>query len=431
MNEWKPFVSVIVPIRNSQAHIAKLLETLLAQKYEPGYEIVLVGNIDDQTWQHPSVQVERQPVGSVYFDEQTQRWRKLESATQVEEREILSHEINLVPVGDTSQWENHVLLDPRLKFYEVDYPEEEKPWFGRDTNYKRNYGALVARGEVLFYTDGKIRHEPNWIAQAVSILAREQVESVAGIMLATEESAQTFWGVFTDNALVKRNPDFGRGYRLNRDNFGKRESLPITACWAMTQTAYTRMDKGFPIDFRDSYEDYATAWEMVKVGVDIFVTNEWRVLHKHRQGFRPILLEYARSARGAAQMFTAYPDSPFAIRRDWQVNQVMRALTVGSGLSIGVLVGDVFSPLVIWPYLAVACVMVFMALVLLGGLNIIKIIHTERRFYPRAIIFPVLTLIFIAWFAFSFKLKISEGGGKPKSNRWLQTMWSFVTRTVR
>lgn len=352
----QPRVTIVVPVRNSQEHIQRLLAFLLEQDY-PFFEIVLVGNGNDQTWQ-------------------------------------------AVP------------KNPKIVKVEAHLPED---WAGRDTNFKRNVGARIAikRGaDVLFYTDGKIRHQTNWISKGLEIMEAQQVQSVAGIMLGTWESAQTFLGRFTDHALVKRNPDFGKGYLLTKLNFGKKESLPITACWAMTVEAYLAMD-GFPEDFRDSYEDYAASWKMVAAGVGIYVTNDWQVEHKHRSSFFKIILEYARSARGAAQMFHTYPECPFGRRRAKQVAFVM----LGSIFALAYLILSFFyAPA--W----------FSGAITLGtGLfGLAGLINVSKANHWQGLFFPPLTALFIWWFSFNFLLKMAEGGGPTKSNRWLQTMFSLI-----
>ncbi len=357
-------VSVIVPLRNSGAHITGLLDSLLSQDY-PSFEILLVGNQGDTTW-------------------------------------------SALPSD----------LDPRVHIIEVELPEG---WMGRDSNFKRNRGAEAATGIVLFYTDVKIRHQPDWISTGLRLMRENQVEAVAGIMLGTAESTQSFLGRFTDSALIRRNPDFGQGYILNAQNFGNRESLPITACWAMTRAAYENMG-GFDEDARDSYEDYMSAWRAVRAGVEFFVSNLWTVFHKHRSKFKPMQLEYARSARGAAQMFATYPDCPFGRRRAAQVTIVLAMVFVGV---VTLLISLVALALGNWQILAGLSAIVTALYVLAGTANTVKAHHWQGFF------FPALTGWFILWFALHFAQKLREGGGVSKNNRWLQTMFSLVLPGVK
>jgi len=397
----KPYVSVVVPLRNSQENVGELISSLKAQDYgRDNFEIILVGNIDDQTWQ------------AVDLD------------------------------------------DPQIQVYEVELPED--PWFGRDANLKRNVGWHMAKGKVVIFTDAKIRQPPDWIRKAIALMNRENVRSVAGEMVATPESERTFMGIFTDHALIRRNPAFGPGYKLTKNNFGDRESLPITATWAIEKDALSEVAEKINkqvtvtikvvktqesyqitlsivlnIDFRDSYEDYATAWELVRHEVNIFVTNAWQVTHKHRSGYWRVFLEYARSARGAGQMVATYEDCPFAVRRERQVKLVMRTLSFGLGTVLGTLVSWLFFQ----SEIAGLFVMLMAAVIListftLGTINIAKVYKGLHRVYLPAFVYPVMTIMFIFWFAVSFVIKLQEGGGKPTSNRWLQTMWSLLLRSL-
>lgn len=357
-------VSVIIPLRDSGAHINGLLDSLLAQDY-PNFEILLVGNQGDKTWK-------------------------------------------ALPED----------LDPRVRIEEVELP---KDWVGRDSNFKRNWGARAAVGDVLFYTDVKIRHQPDWISTGLRLMRENRVEAVAGIMLGTAESTQSFLGRFTDSALIRRNPDFGKGYILNAQNFGNRESLPITACWAMTRAAYEDMG-GFDEDARDSYEDYMSAWRAVRAGVEFFVSNLWTVFHKHRSKFKAMQLEYARSARGAAQMFATYPDCPFGRRRAAQVTIVLAMVFVGIVSLLTSLVALALGKGQILAALLIAAIALY---ALAGTTNLVKARHWQGFF------FPALTGWFILWFALNFAQKLREGGGVTKTNRWLQTMFSLVLPGVK
>lgn len=345
---WQPYVSVIIPVRESQKHIGLLLGSLLCQDY-PNYEIVLVGNTGDRT-----------------FD-------------------------NLPD-------------DPKIRIFEVTLPEN---WVGRDANFKRNEGVRACNGDVLFFTDVKILHPIDWISTGIKIMERENIESVAGIMLATTEVSKSFMGKFTDYALIKRNPEFGKGYVLTTQNFGARESLPITATWAMTRLAYDKMG-AFPDNFRDSYEDYASAWLMVSAGQPIYCTNELKVWHKHRTKFSEIRREYARSARGAAQLYHIYPACPFAQRRAKQVTLIFSL--IGIALALGLL-AILFGQ---WFLLSMMAGTVALGYLTAGGANVVKARHWFGMF------FPILTTFFIFLFAIHFVRKLIEGGDLPLGNNFLQ-----------
>lgn len=350
MHSTQPLVSVIVPVRDSGNHIGGLLESLLAQDY-PNYEVILVGNYQDSTWQY-----------------------------------ITPH--------------------PQLFVFEADIPPTHK---GRDTNWKRRLGANVARGDVLFYTDVKIRHPENWISRGIELMQEHDVESVAGVMLSTRQRSaeETFMEKFTDSALVKRNPDFGKGYVLTRKNFGNRESLPITACWAMTRDAYERMG-GFNQKFVYSYEDYSAAWQSVAAGERIFCSSGWAVYHKHRTAFSEITREYKRSAYGAAQLFQVFPDCPFARRRLGQVLAVLFALLLMVVVPLGLLLAG---------ELASLAILIGLGIIGFFGLGLLNIV--KAGWYWRALFFPPLTAFFILVFSLWFMRKLLAGG-KADPNKLLQ-----------
>ncbi|MBX3062409.1 MAG: glycosyltransferase [Anaerolineae bacterium] len=347
-----PLVSVIVPVRNSQQHIKGLLRSLFDQDY-PNIQIVLVGNVNDQTWQ---------PI---------RKW----------------------------------IQEGRVTTIEVQLPEG---WTGRDSNLKRNTGALHAFGGILVFTDQKIRHPRNWISRGVAMMQQQQVPALAGTMLSTRSDGDSFWARFTDGALVKRNPEFRQGRILNARNFGATESLPITANWFMTYEAYLKMG-GFPEDFRDSYEDYAGAWKAVSNGVSFYCTDDLPVYHKHRLDPRQIQREYIRSARGAAQLFMTFGDCPFGRRRALQVIGVM---LMGTGV---ILTSAILVLLTEWLLLLTLTQIVVLLLVVASLLNFMKVRHWHGLF------FPPITFYFIFIFSWHFMQKCLEGGGITSSDRYLQT----------
>ncbi|MBX3064877.1 MAG: glycosyltransferase [Anaerolineae bacterium] len=347
-----PLVTVIVPVRNSQQHIQGLLQSLFAQDY-PCMEIVLVGNMGDQTWQ---------PICD---------WIEAGKVTTVE-------------------------------------VQRSRNWTGRDSNLKRNAGARHAHGEIFVFTDQKIRHEPDWITRGVALMRGHKVEALAGTMNSTPEEADKFWSRFTDGALVKRNPHFPQGRYLNERNFGKSESLPITANWFMTRSAFHKMG-GFPEDFRDSYEDYAGAWKAVRSGITFYCTSELPVYHKHRLEPMQIQREYIRSARGAAQLFLTFSNCPFAQRRAVQVLGVLGVVAGGTAtLSSLMIVAE-------WFYLLLLTQVGGLLLLSAAILNGLKVRHWH------GLLFPPITLYFVVLFSLHFVRRVMEGESIITSEKYLQT----------
>lgn len=357
--DFTPDVSVVVPLRNSGKHINTLLASLFAQDYS-SYEIILVGSPGDTTW------------GFI-----------------------------------EPQYAN----DPRLVILEA---EISRNHVGRDSNIKRNWGARHARGSVLAFTDAKITHRTDWISQGIYLMLENKVEAVAGVMVSTEEDKFSFMAMFADLALVRRNPSFGKGYLLTAKNFARGESLPITACWMMTVKAYELMG-GFDETFTISYEDYSGAWRYVRAGGTFFCTSEWQVFHKHRTEFRQMMLEFARSARGAAQLYYVYPECPFAKKR------LRQAFTT---LAVAVTVVTLLL------FLAVTQYFLLLGLLILTGLSgfiALGILNAAKAGHWKAFFFPPLTAFFILVFSWNFAHQLFTKGNGMK---YLQTAWSLIIRSL-
>lgn len=343
--------------------------------------------------------------------------------------------------------------DPRL----IRVVSEKDPnWKGRNANLFRGKAAqyvietLHAEDEdILLYTDVKIRHKPNWISQCVYLMFSRKVEVVGGVMDALPEhepnwaecrakvsSKNTFaplvfartlvmwlwalWRIFLrayhDGALVKRNPEFSEaGTFINAQNFGDSESLPITATFGIMIRAIKRVfeyfGKYFPDHFRDSYEDFMEAWWLVFTGATIFCTGAWQVFHKHRANLRAMILEFARSARGACQMFVDDPTCPFGIRRARQVALVIGAVIFGViALVYSIVSGHATAIRFLFSLAAFAWIV-------LGLVNVRK----AKKWY--AFFFLPFTVGFMLIFAVNFVRKGLEGGGVATTNDWLQRVW--------
>lgn len=135
-NDNAPYVSVIVPTHNRPDRLQACLRSLLALKY-PRYEIIIVDNA-------PST-----------------------SAT----RDFIEQECHDLP--------------------QVRYVREDRP----GVSWARNRGMMVARGEILAFTDDDVVVDPYWLIELVRGFSRaDDVACVTGYNLPLElETPAQFW----------------------------------------------------------------------------------------------------------------------------------------------------------------------------------------------------------------------------------------------
>lgn len=374
-------VATIIPLWNSQQHINKLLSGLFGQTHRG--RAYLIGSREDKTWQG---------IDTKYRD----------GLDLLAEPLHFDADFLGIPVSA------NVWVGEWLTIVEIDVPAD---WEGRNTNLKRNAGGVVAAifgAEFLFYTDAKIARDEEWHADGLHLMKKHDVFAVAGVMEGTDESRETFWGRFADDALVRRNPRFGDGYILTDKNFGNGESLPITATFAMSVVEFVHMG-GFDIRFTVSYEDYSGAWRLVLNGGKILCTGKWVVWHKHRQGLSNVRLEYIRSGGGAAMLYYLYPECPFAQRR------VRQVLIVVTGIFVAFL--SLLMPL-IFGQLEMLAGFAIMGTALYG---IAGVFNVAKADYAKAFVFPMLTGIFMVSFTYGFMIQLMRRGGGAQI---LQTMWT-------
>ncbi len=120
--EW-PFVSVVVPARDEERNLPRLLPTLLSQRY-PNYEVIVV---DDQS-------------------------------TDATPRIL-------------ADWAGQ---DPRLRIVEgVELPRHEG-WLGKP--YAMHQGAQAAGGEWLLFTDADTRHSPFSLSSSMAYALAHKVD---------------------------------------------------------------------------------------------------------------------------------------------------------------------------------------------------------------------------------------------------------------
>jgi GT2 family glycosyltransferase len=252
-----PEVSIIVPVKNSQRTIRSTVEALLAQNYPALAEVIVVGDVDDQTW----------------------------------------HALQDV-------------ADPRLVIIEHDViPGKREP------SAKRDVGLRKATGEILALVDSDIKMDADWLSRAVTLLTAEQCGVVCGGMRAVRPS---FWSRFVDaNTLAAKTPRVPRSYRVTADNFGKHgRKPPITANVIMFRDVYD--DCQIDDTWGFGYEDYEWFWRVARRGHEILYAAGLDGAHHHRQSFRRLAREYQVSAQGCAHFIRAYPDSPLARKRRQQ-----------------------------------------------------------------------------------------------------------------
>jgi hypothetical protein len=125
-----------------------------------------------------------------------------------------------------------------------------------------------------------------------------------------------FWGRFVDrNILGAKTPRVDGAYVVTAREFGAAgRKPPITANTLFTRELYEKC----PIDpdwSHGSLEDYEWFWRVVAGGHRVLVSDELFGWHHHRAGFRALIGEYRRSARGCAYFIGAHWDAPFARRR--------------------------------------------------------------------------------------------------------------------
>jgi hypothetical protein len=281
-----PEVSVVIPVKNSQRTIRSTVVALLAQDYPALGEVIIVGDVGDQTWQ---------------------------------------------ALADVT--------DPRLVIIE----HEEVPG-KREPAIKRDVGLRKARGQILVLVDSDIRMDRDWLSRGVTLLANQQGGVVCGGMRAVHD---TFWSRFVDgNTLAAKTPRVPKSYRVTARNFGKYgRKPPITANVLMARGVYD--DCPMDDNWGYGYEDYEWFWRVVATGHAILYAAGLDGAHHHRQSFRALVREYQVSAHGCANFIHAHPDSPLARKRRRQamllpplaaVAAAGAAATIASGHQVTVLV---------------------------------------------------------------------------------------------
>ncbi len=265
----RPDASVIIPVKNSQRTIRSTVGALLAQDYPALIEVIVVGDVGDETWQ---------------------------------------------ALADVT--------DPRLVLIE----HEETPG-KREPAIKRDVGLQKARGQVLALADSDIIMDRDWLSRSVDLLLEHGVSVVCGGMRAVEP---TFWSRFVDgNVVAAKTPRVTRSYLVTAANFGKRgHKPPITANAVMDRSVYD--DCPMDDNWGFGYEDYEWFWRVASAGHRILYAAGLTGSHHHRQNFRALASEYRFSANGCVHFIRAFPDSPLARKRRRQA--VLLPLAAAAGV---------------------------------------------------------------------------------------------------
>ncbi len=249
-----PEVSVVIPVKNSQQTIRATVDALLAQDYPALAEVLVVGDVGDETWQ---------------------------SLTDV--------------------------TDPRLVIL-----EHEEVAGKREPATKRDEGLRKARGQILALADSDIVMDSDWLSRAVELLIAQDGGVVCGGMRAVHTS---FWARFVDsNTVAAKTPRVPRSYQVTAANFGKYgRKPPITANTIMARDVYD--DCPMDDEWGYGYEDYEWFWRVASAGHQILYAAGLTGAHHHRRSFRALAWEYKISANGCANFIRAYPESPLARKR--------------------------------------------------------------------------------------------------------------------
>ena len=174
-----PTVSIVIPCKGSERTIRAAVDSFLGQDYPALSELILVGDVNDSTWE---------------------------------------------ALAD--------VRDSRLVLIEQEHTPGR-----RDPNVKRDKGIRKSAGDVIALADSDIVVDPGWLGRAVGLLNGQGGGLVAGGIRSIND---TFWGRFVDNnVMAAKTPRVPRPYRVTAKNFGARGCKPpITANAVFTRDLY-------------------------------------------------------------------------------------------------------------------------------------------------------------------------------------------------
>lgn len=329
-------LSVVIPARDSQDTIRFTIESLVHQTRQPDEVIVVVGKGD------------------------------------------LTH----TAIED-------YIVDGFVRVIEVSPPTH----MTRDAQWKRREGAKISKGSVIFFTDSKCILEKSALERTLELMETYDVKAVAGIVPAWPEQSKSFMAKIQDKGLVQNNPNFPEVGFLTKNNFGKSENLPGLGAFAMSRLAFESIQSDFGVEFSatsPSYDDYVTAWLLVRKGISVLTTNKVVGYHKHRLVLSEYLTQISRSGLGAATMRRQYPDCPYGQRRFIQVLAILGVTSASLIIAATSVLVFGFVALSAIAALAVLCYLV------LGIANMVK---ARDRW---GLLIPLYTTLLIFTFVFHF-----------------------------
>lgn len=283
-------------------------------------------------------------------------------------------------------------------FLEVQVPST----FKRDAQWKRREGGRAAKGSVIFFADSKAIIESRSLENALHLMKECDVSVVAGISPDWPEQQRHFISKVHDQALVMNCPSFPERAILNKVNFGKTESLPVTTALAMKREVFAAIESDFAVEFSriaSTYDDYLLSWLIVDKGFEILVTNQVIGYHKHRLSWNEYKRQISRSGQSAAILLQQYPNCPFGQRRKNQVTAIWAVLL------LAVISGSL--SLLYLGVLETASI----GLVIYTGLGLLNL--QKAKWDPVAFVIPVFTIILI----FTFSLHFTKVALKPSEEQ--------------
>jgi putative flippase GtrA len=274
LNNVLPMVSVVVPVRNSQGTIRRLVQSLLDQDYLKlggEMEIIIVGSVGDKTWG---------PIRDF-----------------IDEAQVLAFEARIVADG-------------------------------RDANPKRNIGLSRARGKVLALTDSDMEMPINWVSTGVAMLHEHQVPVVAGSMVSLGNG---FWSDYVDrNAFGSKTPRMTKPYLITGETLGRPGyKLPITANVFLDREVFESVG-GLHEQFTQTYDDYVWFRDIVVAGHHVWCDARLAAYHRHREGFRSLLREYWSAGCGLMDYMALFPGDGFSRTRGRQLSLLLYIAILGS-----------------------------------------------------------------------------------------------------
>jgi len=287
-----------------------------------------------------------------------------------------------------------------VRIMKVDPPAR----FVRDAHWKRWVGAKSSKGDVIFFTDSGVIVEENAISRALELMGRYNAMVVAGVVPSWLGEASHFVAKVQDKGLVTNYPKFPEIGFLTESNFGRSESLPVTGVLFMAREAFESIQDDFGVEFSSrasTYDDYVTAWLIVREGITIVVTNTVVAYHKPRLSLKNYVKEISRSGQSAAVMRCQYPECPFGRRR------LLQTLAVW-GVAVVSLITAIVSVVAFGP----AAILVMTGLAV-GGYIVLGVANAVRARDLWGFLIPPLTTLLI----FTFVIHFTKGWAWMKQDR--------------